>query len=419
MVLLAANLASADLVVNQNLGTLSTGVTTVAGNTATGANNADYYGSTTNPAGNWANELVYQFTLANDSIVDLALNFDSNDTDFFLLDGLTTTFDGIKNVAQNDLVAAFLDFGPETLGFVPAGTYYLSAETFAGFDPPPGPGPYSSMFDLNITVTEPGPPTVFTDLGIIATFPAPFSIDTFGSDFDTELGAFTSSGGLSRVNDDAGGTLQSQLNYPLGARPGLYYLALGGFNTTFDDGFIVSPGTSSGNFVLNYPNGVDTGVLPANAIEWYRFEVDGVVSPPSSFIDLGVVANQGNPLSMNTFGSDFDTEIGVYDMEGFLLADNDDAGGTLQSLIDFTSGLSAGDYYVALGGFNTAFFDAFAAAPGASSGNWTFIVGSSSASGTLAPDTIQWIRFQVVPEPMGLSAMIIGLFAFAVRRRSL
>ncbi len=407
----------ADLMVNQDLGALPFGVTNISGDTSTGANNADYYATTTNPLGNWANELVYQFSLSTAAVVNLSLNSESSDTDFFFLSGLTTTFDGVKNAAQDDLAAIFLDGGPESLGLVPAGNYYLSAETFAGFDPPPGP--FSSSFDLNIEVVESGPPPVFTDLGLIATYPAAFSLDTFGSDFDTELGAYNSSGSVVLTNDDAGGDLQSQLNFASGARPGEYYVALGGFNTTYGEGFVVTPGTSAGNFTLNYPTGSSAGALGAGELEWFRFEVDGTVTPPTDFIDLGTIASEGDPVTVDSFGSDFDTELGIYDEDGFLVAINDDAGGELQSEIEFLGGLAAGDYYVALGGFNTTYLDAFGAVPGGASGNWIVTANGVSQDGVLSADSIQWFRFQVVPEPAGCLLMLVGGLLGGLRRRSL
>ena len=49
--------------------------------------------------------------------------------------------------------------------------------------------------------------------------------------------------------------------------------------------------------------------------------------------DLGVIGNEGD-YTFDTFGSDYDTEIGLYDMDGNLLADNDDdAVGGLQSQV--------------------------------------------------------------------------------------
>lgn len=59
-------------------------------------------------------------------------------------------------------------------------------------------------------------------------------------------------------------------------------------------------------------------------------------------------------LTADTEGGDFDTELGLYDSNGFLVADNDDGGtGTLSSITEV--GLPAGTYYLAAGSFNMAF----------------------------------------------------------------
>lgn len=61
-------------------------------------------------------------------------------------------------------------------------------------------------------------------------------------------------------------------------------------------------------------------------------------------------------LTADTDGSDFDTELGLYDLNGILVANNDDdfGGITPQSL--FTEGaLPAGTYYLASGAFNMVF----------------------------------------------------------------
>ncbi|MFT5846423.1 MAG: hypothetical protein ACI902_000465 [Psychroserpens sp.] len=63
-------------------------------------------------------------------------------------------------------------------------------------------------------------------------------------------------------------------------------------------------------------------------------------------------------LTTDTEGSDFDTEIGLYDATGAFIRsndDDDDTGGiTPQSLFTET-GLAAGTYYVAAGVFNVAY----------------------------------------------------------------
>ena len=310
-------------------------------------------------------------------------------------DPITLQWEGYTDLAINGPLDGFL----------------LTLQTFTGSSAQWA----NTMLELSNRPVE--PPAVFTDLGLIATYPSPFTLDTFGSDFDTELGAYNATGQVVLVNDDAGGGLQSQLNFGASARPGEYYVALGGFNTTYNNNFVVTPGSSSGNYVLNYPTGTEGGVLGSGELQWFRFEVDGVVTPPLGAIDLGVIANVGDPVNVNTFGSDFDTELGVYDEDGFLLGSNDDAGGGLQSEVNFPGGLAAGEYYVALGGFNTIYGDAFGAVGGGSSGNWIVSANGVSEMGFLPTGEIQWLRFQVVPEPTSLMLIGFGLVTLCGLRR--
>lgn len=59
-------------------------------------------------------------------------------------------------------------------------------------------------------------------------------------------------------------------------------------------------------------------------------------------------------LFLDTEGSNFDTEIGIYDANGTLIANNDDGGSGRLSLLELDM-LPAGTYYVAAAGFNTTF----------------------------------------------------------------
>ncbi|MGB3548221.1 MAG: hypothetical protein WBA17_14695, partial [Saprospiraceae bacterium] len=86
--------------------------------------------------------------------------------------------------------------------------------------------------------------------------------------------------------------------------------------------------------------------LTANGVRWVEFNYDG--NSQSLTFDT-----EGSTLTAGTFGPD-DTEIGLYDSNGFLIAIDDDGGtGGLSSLT--RTGLTAGTYYIAAGGFNVNF----------------------------------------------------------------
>ncbi|MEM6398530.1 MAG: DVUA0089 family protein, partial [Bacteroidota bacterium] len=197
------------------------------------------------------------------------------------------------------------------------------------------------------------------------------SIDTDGSDIDTEIGLYSADGSLIDNNDDngSGGTwsLIDLENFP----PGTYYIAIGEFNVNFGNiSFDVeSTGTDTGGDIditvsltcsdqTNVaPPPIDVGAafscpvmettefpdvtIEPNQVIWFELSVDGV----------------GNSFSIDTEGSSVDTEIGLYDSNGFLIENNDDnGGGGTWSLIN-TATLPAGVYYLAIGEFNVNFDD--------------------------------------------------------------
>ncbi|MFG0274568.1 MAG: hypothetical protein ACF8QF_05890 [Phycisphaerales bacterium] len=143
---------------------------------------------------------------------------------------------------------------------------------------------------------------------------------------------------------------------------------------------------------------------------------------PTAFTDLGVVATTSDVFSINTFGSGFDTELGLFNSWGGLIDNNDDAGGTLQSEIAGLQ-LAAGEYYFNLGGFNTIYgaggFEALVDA-GLGSDGGTFVgdINGIAFGGTLSADSNVWYRFEVVPTPgAAVTFAMAGLFC-ARRRRA-
>jgi hypothetical protein len=123
-------------------------------------------------------------------------------------------------------------------------------------------------------------------------------------------------------------------------------------------------------------------------------------APPRIDVRLGVVAESFSPLRLNTLGSDFDTELGVYSETGKLVAQNDDVvsrDGTASpaSEVDFHLGLPAGDYFAVLGGFNTIFDDGFAVSPGTAGGNYTLSAAGVATAGSVARNEVSFVAFTV------------------------
>lgn len=183
------------------------------------------------------------------------------------------------------------------------------------------------------------------------------------------------------------------------------------FFETFDDGAGADASWDSVNFdffaqgAVNPPAATNVGVNPtlmvsepiaAAQVIWYSFDLTGGAGNNPWSIDTIGSTNTGG-----AFGDD-DTEIGLYDAFGNLIATNDDAdfgGGILTSILDDASvgALADGTYFVAVGNFNTD----FAAGFGATS--------TSTASGTSK------VNFNFVPAPA--SAALLGLGGLAAIRR--
>ena len=299
----------ADLIVTQDLGILEIGSTTsITGDTATGTNNADTYFPVVSPEDpNWGNELVFQFTLTSEASVSLTSNALTGDPDAFLLSGTGTEVDPLsgKKIATGSLSFLYLDSAPPANGsfgtFIP-GTYYLSVDSFIGFDGNINAG--DATFDYTLSVNEPIPVPSAIDLGVLGDESDSFTIDTFRSTLpsgDTELGLFDASGQLLFENDDANGTLQSQLAiefFPAGE----YYIAVGEFDTSFSPGFNAigagATGAVGGRFFLNHPNGTNSGSIGDGVarpdVAWYRFAII-----PQLGLTPWLVPEQISPLALD------------------------------------------------------------------------------------------------------------------------
>ena len=179
------------------------------------------------------------------------------------------------------------------------------------------------------------------------------------------------------AGDDDAPTTGSDLYTGFGLSAGGEYL---GF---FDD---------TGSLVSEFgPDGTD---YPAQFTDVsYGLEL-GVGVPTA--VDLGDLPT-ATPVTIDTEGSNFDTQLGLFDSNGTLLASDDDDGtGTLSLINNADTGvLTDGTYFISVSGFSTFFADGFTADSGGSAGNFTLNVNGSSVVGAIAPNESVFFRFNV------------------------
>jgi hypothetical protein len=135
-----------------------------------------------------------------------------------------------------------------------------------------------------VEVVDPENASLVTrNAGVIAQPLGSFEVNTFASpaNLDTEMALYDSAGTLIANNDDApsaalpegAGQLLSQLNFPDGLAGGVYYLAVGTYNSIFNSDFAVSSNGEGGEYTLTLPTGPVSGTLEASGIDWYRIEI--------------------------------------------------------------------------------------------------------------------------------------------------
>lgn len=144
---------------------------------------------------------------------------------------------------------------------------------------------------------------------------------------------------------------------------------------------------------------------------------------PPSFIDLGNIGNAGL-ITFDTVGSGFDTELGIWDADGFLLDADDDGGPGLES--EITIDLADGTYFLGISEFNSIFEDGFlntgtgfeAGESGTAILNIDGEFGGSILIGEVAGlDETGYFRVTVgVPEPAS-ALILIGCAGSALVRR--
>lgn len=168
------------------------------------------------------------------------------------------------------------------------------------------------------------------------------------------------------------------------------------FSFDFDD-FVPPTPPPSHDLGTLAAGGMVMGQNPyvANTVQWYKVTLGAAI--PAG--ELFRVHTAGNTLVGNSFG-DGDTEIALFDSLGNVIASNDDQGGFRWSKIDITTGMAAGDYYIAASAYNLNF-----------SAGWT---ASAVDSGTVTGD----MKITVIPAPGSLALLGLGGLIGLRRRRA-
>ncbi|MDB2685608.1 lamin tail domain-containing protein [Mariniblastus sp.] len=164
-----------------------------------------------------------------------------------------------------------------------------------------------------------------------------------------------------------------------------------------------------GNLVSEFgPGGTD---YPAQFSDVsYGIALLSVGGPNNVAGDLGNFPT-GATITLDTFGSNYDTELGLYTADGFYVADNDDASGVQSQIIQ--SGLADGVYYASVSRFFTSFgpenFNVVSSDGGL--GNFVLNANGNSLTGTIDGSEVKFFRFSIGPEDASDEASNVGYFS--------
>ncbi len=169
------------------------------------------------------------------------------------------------------------------------------------------------------------------------------------------------------------------------------------FSFDFDDYTPPTPPTAFnlGNLA---PGGMVMGqnAYVANTVQWYKVTLGAAI--PAG--ELFRVHTAGNTLTGGLVPGD--TEIALFNSSGAVIASNDDFSYPSDpwSNIEITTGMAAGDYYIAASAYNLNFSSGFTA--------------SAADSGTVTGD----IKITVIPAPGSLALLGLGGLLGLRRRRA-
>ncbi len=174
--------------------------------------------------------------------------------------------------------------------------------------------------------------------------------------------------------------------------------------------------TNGNTYRFKFWESFDDGGTASVDANWSNTQFDFLgPPPPPACITLGNFT--AGLFDINTFTSNFDTEVGLYSSTGALIANNDDTAPGLQSQI--TPTLAIGQYYLAVGGYDTAFgASGWGVTGGTAGGNLNLTINGqpSITNHTFAAGEVAWYCFNVVPTPGSLALVGMGGL-IALRRR--
>jgi hypothetical protein len=173
------------------------------------------------------------------------------------------------------------------------------------------------------------------------------------------------------------------------------------FSFDFDDFAAPTPPAGATNLGSLPAGGMLMGqnAYVSNTVQWYKITLGAAI--PSG--DLFRVHTYGNTLTGGQFGNE-DTEIALFNSLGNVIASNDDLNGNLWSDIQITTGLAAGDYYVAAAAYNLSFGAGFTATAADA------VLAGSALSGN--------IKLTVIPAPGSIALLGLGGLMMGRRRRA-
>ncbi|MBB80003.1 MAG: hypothetical protein CMN02_03205 [Roseibacillus sp.] len=144
-------------------------------------------------------------------------------------------------------------------------------------------------------------------------------------------------------------------------------------------------------------------LTPASSQKLFlRVSMEGAPGSLENPINLGVIGSERTTISVDTFLTTFDTELGLFNSDGDLLDSDDDTpnpltGSNTQSQIQLPLPV-AGTYYLAAAQYNTTFADGFSVSGGPSGGvillNYN---GGNSTGGLIGTNGHLWFSLEISP----------------------